>query len=152
MALPLNYHPRKGDILILHVTVQHDVDEDENKAFVLIPPNKYNVEIVPLDSFIGIRRRTWEPGDQVQHRNIANCFGTVVAMDGDTVWVKLAEGSARTKRTAGGYMTVHCNEIEPTPYLQIREQYMTFEEPPPEPLSAEGFVADEETPGQEKPL
>ena len=147
MGLPVGYLPRKGDVLVLHVTVDRDVYEGAATARVLIPPNEYNGQHVELEHFTGIHRRTWEPGEHVRHRNIDNCYGEVAAQHEDRVWVKLAPGTVHNKATRGGFMTVHCNELEPVP-----EKAPAPLEPPPFRESKTQLLAGgEETTEGEQP-
>lgn len=136
MSLPEGYLPREGDVLVLHVAVKYDVDPGEKNVFVIIPPNKHNMEFVPLESFVGVKRRQWKEGAKVRHRDISGMFGEVVAMSGDYVWIQLG--------TTGGFITAHCNEIEIDPIatglqpLRDHEHVETSEHPRIRDAIAEG--------------
>lgn len=110
MPLPNGYLPREGDVLVIHARVKFDVDPEDRGVHLAFA---YQNLVIDLDKIVGIALRTWKPSEKVRHRNIDNLRGEVSAICGDKVWVKLAEGSRRMKPSPNGFLTVHCNELEP---------------------------------------
>jgi hypothetical protein len=136
MPLPEGYLPREGDVLVLHGTVKYDVAPDEKRVHIKLDGD-HGPRVLLLETIIGIRRRTWKEDEKVRHRNLTGVFGHVVAMAGDRVWIKLAPKSAQ-RRSHGGFMTVHCNEIEIDPIATGLQPLRDAEDNPVTTAIAEG--------------
>jgi hypothetical protein len=120
MPFPEGYLPREGDVLVLHGRVKFDWDLEEDKperAIVWIDVEGHDGRHairVALSCIVGIKRRTWKPGEAVCVRNAGGIFGNVVSTSGDYVWVALDDNSEKPRHAGtSGHATVHCNEIEP---------------------------------------
>jgi hypothetical protein len=100
MPLPEGYRPRKGDILVLHGVVKHDVHPGEESVFVTIDGH-YGTESVKLDGIASLFARAWNKGERVRQNIMSTNTGDgeVVATYGDRVWVKFdVDGSMGTFR------------------------------------------------------
>lgn len=91
MTLPEGYLPRKGDILIVHATVEYEVEPGEADVHVVVADQSYRQLAVPLKKVVGLYSRAWEVGARVTTANGASLYlrGEVVATHGDQVWVKM---------------------------------------------------------------
>lgn len=109
--VPANYRPRRGDIVVLHAEVKHDFDEGDAYVHLLID-GRSATTLIARSEISGVKRRIWNEEEEVQHKANPKIYGTVVAMSGYSVWVKLDTGSDQ-KGSQGGHRTFHCNELVP---------------------------------------
>jgi uncharacterized protein YoaH (UPF0181 family) len=108
MPLPEGYLPRKGDIVVLHAVVKHDVDRSDSLVFLNIVGD-YSQISVAAEKIEQLWSRHWDAGDAIQliSRDLAGRRpGEVMSVDGEMVWIKFADQGER-------FMTFHANQIEP---------------------------------------
>lgn len=108
--VPADYKPRRGDIVTILATVQHDfVPKEDSHVFIKVEGGHQST-VIPLDKIVGVKRRLWEEDEEVQHKNNPRIFGRVVATSDESVWVKLGDRSDK-KGSSGGHRSFHCNEL-----------------------------------------
>ena len=115
MALPENYLPRKGDILVIHATVKYDADSPDETLFLTAGATSLTFH---LENVAAIRLRNWREGEKVCDRGDRDIFGEVLAQSGEHVWVKLA-GGAKQRGSANGHRIYHCNQLFPMPSAPV---------------------------------
>ena len=103
--IPKGYRPREGDILLIPVVVKYGVDASETDVLVT-PVGHYSTISIPIENVTDVRRRKWLAGDAVRMSGDHEIVGTVAAVDGDGVWVRLG---------AGEFLTCYANDIESAP-------------------------------------
>jgi hypothetical protein len=112
MPLPEGYLPREGDILVIHVQTQFDVEPtDKNVHVRLLGGNSYQKFGMPLMDVERLWARHWNVDDEVQLISADPAGrrpGKVLAVDGERVWVKFYD-----KDSPHEHMTLHINQIEP---------------------------------------
>lgn len=114
MPLPEGYLPREGDILVIHVQTQFNVEPHDTNVHVrLLRENSYKKFGMPLKDVEGLWARHWNIDDEVQFIAVdpdGRRPGKVLAVDGELVWVKFYD-----KDSPQEHMTLHINQIEPLP-------------------------------------
>jgi hypothetical protein len=154
MPLPEGYLPRKGDELLIRVTVRNDYGKNDGSLVsVTVTGAPHHQFFAYLDKVHSIYARKWSEGDRVQN---SEGWGEVVAVHDDQVWVKLLHGN-KEFAMAGLMITADANDLDP--YVDTEElaiETMTEAEllagleglaPPPEApcngqLGSQSFVGD----------
>ena len=123
MPLPEGYLPRKGDVVIAHGTVQHDVDPGESRVYVSF--RKHTDTSLNLADVVGLHCRAWSEGDKVEWSGaVGPMTGEVVAVCRTAVWVK----------SEFGMETVQANDLKP---YHEEPKVTDIIEPPPAPTAKE---------------
>ena len=111
MSLPEGYLPRKGDVLVIHVTTRYDVQdrdrEEGEPIYVHVSPvgdSSYHKFRLPLADVIAIHFRNWEVGSKVRSVIDHEDTGEIAAVYDGWLWIKQPDGHM---------LTLHANDAEP---------------------------------------
>lgn len=107
VKIPETYTPKKGDVVTIRATIQHDFDVGSDRHVFCRFDGHPGEIMLMLESVEAFVCRAWKAGDRVHLLN-SNMRGTIRAIADGQAWIYCRNG-------AGNYVNVTCplNLLEP---------------------------------------
>jgi len=95
MKPPEGYRPREGDVVLVPAIVRFDFEVGEDMDVHVVPADASGRSYaIPLEKIAEVISRCWKEGDAV--RTSDEHTGEVIAVHGESVWVKMSDGAMVT--------------------------------------------------------
>jgi len=144
MPLPEGYRPRKGDVLIAHVTAYTDVDPEDTQVWATLPGKPHSRHFIDLEDIAGVYSRHFEPGEKVRSvGDFTGQAGEVVAVHEGFVWIKDGHGQMQT---------IAANELEAVVDPVDRSFVEPAPQAPPYDSPAKAYLVQEPEPMDQEKL